>query len=86
MSANLTGKISGENTLSGKLSTQIKDVTEIMQYGSIYEFPNQGVTSTLYITSDENAAYRWDLSNNRYYCIGRNYQEIEEINGGEING
>ena len=86
MSANLTGKISGENTLSGKLSTQIKDVTEIMQYGSIYEFPNRGVVSTLYITSDENAAYRWDLSNNRYYCIGRNYQEIEEINGGEING
>lgn len=84
MSANLTGKISGENTLSAKLSTQIKDVTEIMQYGSIYEFPNRGVVSTLYITSDENAAYRWDETGSKYFCIGRDYKEIENILGGAL--
>jgi hypothetical protein len=55
-----------------------------MQYGSIYEFPNRGVASTLYITSDENAAYRWDETGSKYFCIGRDYKEIENILGGAL--
>ena len=44
--------------------------------------PNVGAVNHIYIVEDENAVYRWDESNIKYFCIGRDYDEIKIINGG----
>lgn len=33
----------------------------------------------VYMIKEENASYRWDEENSKYYCIGRDYNEIEII-------
>ena len=43
------------------------------------ELPNRGEKSTLYVVASENATYRWDEENSRYFCIGRDYEELEII-------
>lgn len=43
------------------------------------ELPNRGTSSTVYIVTDENASYRWDEDNSKYFCIGRDYEELEII-------
>lgn len=51
------------------------------------ELPNRGKSSVIYIVADENASYRWDEDNNKYFCIGRDYEEIKIIIcGGNANG
>lgn len=43
------------------------------------ELPNRGESSTVYIVADENATYRWDEENSKYFCTGRDYEELEII-------
>ena len=84
-SGNLTGTLSGEGSLSGKVSAAVVDASKIVQKGSIYEFPNRGDSEKLYIDTSENAAYRWDEAASKYYCVGRDWQEINAIQGGNLN-
>ena len=46
------------------------------------KLPNLGNSGTTYFVKDENATYRWDDTDLKYYCVGRDYQEIKVINGG----
>lgn len=55
---------------------------EICNGKDIFDFPNRGNVHTLYIATEENACYRWDETNSKYFCIGRDYSEIEIIDGG----
>lgn len=45
------------------------------------EFPIVGKEKTLYIAKKEKASYYWDSSNLKYECIGRDYEEVNIING-----
>ncbi|WP_427112454.1 hypothetical protein [Megasphaera sueciensis] len=85
MSENLTGAISGGSSLSGAIGAAVVDNTKILQFSSIYEFPNRGDTGKIYIDTSENATYRWDEAASKYYCVGRDYQEIGTISGGTAN-
>lgn len=82
----LIGKISGEKQIRGFLNVGLLDVKHIFQYESKLNFPNVGDVNSLYIATSENAAYRWNENDLFYYCIGRDWQEIELINGGNANG
>ena len=53
-----------------------------VQVESIGNLPNVGSEGTVYFVKDENATYRWDEAGLKYYCTGRDYQEIKVINGG----
>lgn len=57
--------------------------TEGKVYETIYEFPNRGNPKVLYIARSENAIYRWDEKLGKYFCIGRDYTEINNIDGGK---
>lgn len=55
-------------------------------YASKSDFPAVGDVNKIYIARDENAVYRFNEDDLYYYCIGRDYKEIEFINGGVENG
>lgn len=81
----LAGTISGQSALSGAIGAAVVDNTKILQFSSIYEFPNRGDTGKIYIDTSENATYRWDEAASKYYCVGRDYTEIDTISGGAAN-
>ncbi|KMO86059.1 hypothetical protein AB840_09955 [Megasphaera cerevisiae DSM 20462] len=83
---NLVGTLSGSSILNGTISAGVVDNTKIIQCSSIYEFPNRGDMGKIYIDTSENASYRWDEAASKYYCVGRDYQEIDTITGGTANG
>lgn len=58
----------------------------VTQVQTRYELPNRGKSGKVYFVKDENATYRWDEENLKYFCVGRDYREIEYINGGDANG
>ena len=92
----LIGTLSGQSTLSGsitpiqgmegEISNGVYIEKSVLTYNTHYEFPNLGRINTLYIAEDENKAYRWDVTNLRYYCVGSDYTEIDTIIGGNANG
>lgn len=66
------------------LSSRISATVEVAVRG---ELPNRGKANTIYIVTEENASYRWDEANGKYFCIGRDYEEVEIIIcGGNANG
>lgn len=73
-----------------KLNKKIEDI-EIaggggaMQVQNKQSLPNIGNAKLVYFVIDENATYRWDDVDLRYYCVGRNYEEIQIINGGNAS-
>ncbi len=88
MDRQLTGKLCDTNgSMNAGFGSPVvqKDITKFIQYNSIYEFPNRGDLGILYVDSRENATYRWDETASKYYCVGRDYQEIDRISGGIIN-
>ena len=44
--------------------------------------PSIGETGYGYYIQDEKALFVWDDTNLKYYCIGRDYEEIKIISGG----
>lgn len=54
----------------------------ILYEDSYLKFPTIGNENQIYIDTSENATYRWDDADLKYYCIGRDYKEIKVINGG----
>lgn len=53
-----------------------------VQVEALANLPNVGSENTVYFVKNENATYRWDDAGLKYYCTGRDYQEIKVINGG----
>lgn len=53
-----------------------------VQVEALANLPNVGSENTVYFVKNENATYRWDEAGLKYYCTGRDYQEIKVINGG----
>ena len=56
---------------------------EIVYLSDTYlDFPSVGNAHQIYIDTGDNAIYRWDGTETKYFCTGRDYNEIQIINGG----
>lgn len=84
--ASLSARLTSAQRLSAEISVGLLGVKSTYQFGTRYDFPTVGEKDALYIAADENAAYRWNEGDLHYYCIGRDYNEIKLINGGDANG
>ena len=49
------------------------------EFNNRYEFPSIGKPNMIYVATDEKASYIFDTTQNIYYCIGRDYNEIDSI-------
>lgn len=64
------------------LETRVNQAHGSMTVKSYGELPDVGSADIVYIIEDENAIYRWDATNSKYFSVGRDYNEIEVIYGG----
>ena len=80
MSKKFGGRIEPFATLQGNIEKPSggSPKSEIC-FNSYKEFPSIGNSEKLYIATDENAIYRWDGEENVYICIGRDWNNISEI-------
>lgn len=60
-----------------------KDVTQtvskVIEANGTADFPELGNTDVLYIDSSDNSAYKWSSKISAYYCVGRDYFSIKQI-------
>lgn len=60
-----------------------KDVTQtvskMIEANGTADFPELGDTDVLYIDSSDNSAYKWSSKISAYYCVGRDYFSIKQI-------
>lgn len=49
----------------------------------LIDFPTIGKENVVYIDELQNAVYRWDDENIKYYCVGKDYEKIDIILGGD---
>lgn len=60
-----------------------KDVTQtvskVIEANGTADFPELGDTDVLYIDSSDNSAYKWSSKISAYYCVGRDYFSIKQI-------
>ncbi len=60
-----------------------KDVTQtvskVIEANRTADFPELGDTDVLYIDSSDNSAYKWSSKISAYYCVGRDYFSIKQI-------
>lgn len=61
------------------ISSESKNVVEKQNYLS---FPSVGDSNLFYIDTENNSVYRWDGNEIKYFCIGKNYENIDVISGG----
>lgn len=64
------------------LETKVNQAHGSVTVKSYGELPNVSSADIVYIIEDENAIYRWDATNLKYFSVGRDYNEIEVIYGG----
>ena len=64
------------------LETKVNQAHGSVTVKSYEELPDVGSADIVYIIEDENAIYRWDATNSKYFSVGRDYNEIEVIYGG----
>ena len=57
--------------------------SKIQTYGYKFSLPTTGEEGVIYCVTDENAQYRWDAFSRQYFCIGRDYKEIQVLHGGQ---
>ena len=77
--AKISGNVNGSGTIGGQIG-KAQGVRELV-FKNRFEFPNIGKTDMLYIALDEKAVYIFDEELNVYHCVGRDYREIEIIQG-----
>ena len=70
-----------EGTEQEWLDSLVSDAAMIT-YPTHYDFPNLGRNNVGYIATEENKIYRWDGTDQRYYCIGSDIHDIKVIDGG----
>ena len=94
----LSGVLSSSNRLSGSLNIGIdgrkyytkEEINALLQdlaitvisADSYLEFPITGKSTSIYVDTSTNKAYRWDDENTKYFCVGSDYNDIDCINGG----
>ena len=66
--------------------TSVNEKAEIVEKSSYLLFPSIGNSKNIYVDSTDNIIYRWDEKGLRYYQISYNYNNLEEIIGGNANG
>ena len=54
-------------------------VSKIVEAGGTADFPELGENDVLYIDSTDNSAYKWSSKISAYYCVGRDYFSIKQI-------
>lgn len=54
-------------------------VTKVIEANGTADFPELGDTDVLYIDSSDNSAYKWSSKISPYYCVGRDYFSIKQI-------
>ena len=79
--ARITGNINGSGTVSGQIGKAQSVYVRELEFKNRFEFPSIGRSDMLYIALDEKAVYIFDGEKNVYHCIGRDYREIEIIQG-----
>lgn len=56
-----------------------------VKVNTLFDLPEQGQVNIVYIVRRDNSAYRWDEASQNYICIGRDWMEINCINGGDAS-
>ena len=79
--ARITGNINGSGTIGGQIGKAQNVYVKELEFANRFEFPNIGKENMIYVALDEHAAYIFDGEQNVYHCIGRDYREIEIIQG-----
>ena len=77
----ITGSINGGGAVKGLLDKAQSVYVRELEFKNRFEFPSIGKADMLYIATDENAVYIFDEKRNVYICIGRDYREIDIIQG-----
>ncbi len=54
-------------------------ISKIIEAGGTADFPELGENDVLYIDSTDNSAYKWSSKISAYYCVGRDYFSIKQI-------
>jgi len=88
MSLRIEQSVNIARPLSVEMEVQMASMLvrlDIITKDSYLEFPTVGKVDALYVDAAENSIYRWDDTNLKYYCIGRDYKEIEVIKGGTLS-
>ena len=87
-SAGLGGSLTAYAELTGSIGSGVEkvNVSKTLQAETRHELPITGESDAVYFVVEENAVYRWDAANLKYFCCGRDYSEIEVINGGDLDG
>ena len=75
----ISGSITGKGRIGGNILMPQKVYVKELRFANHYEFPAMGNSECLYIAVDENATYRYDDGERAYFCVGRDYKEIEVI-------
>lgn len=81
----ITGSISTMNLYDYYTKEEIKKLfgtIVTLKKDSYFNFPNVGDDGILYVDISQNATYLWDSDSMSYQCIGRDYERIQQINGG----
>lgn len=68
--------------LSGESLTMYDITQDVMKIGEADEptdLPSIGDVDTLYITYQPPACWKYSTITNKYYCVGRNYRELQRI-------
>ena len=63
----------------------LESSTKEIQVNTLFDLPETGQVGIVYIVVKENAAYRWDAEGSNFICIGRDWNEIQCINGGDAS-
>lgn len=77
----ITGNINGLGTVSGQIGKAQGVYVRELEFANRFEFPSIGKDNMIYVATDEHAAYIFDGEHNVYHCIGRDYREIDVIQG-----
>ena len=74
--AEISGKVLAGGYVSGTVKMPEKAGTAELVFANRFEFPNVGRADRLYISTDENAAYRFDTAQNIYIKLN-DYDAIQ---------
>lgn len=87
-SMGLKGSIGTMNLYDYYTKEEIKEIfgnVVTMRKASYFDFPNVGSDGTFYVDVGAGSTYIWDTDTNTYVCIGKDYEKIQTINGGNAN-
>lgn len=78
-SNSVSGSVNGGQDIGGNVDKAQSVYVKELYFASRFYFPSIGEDDKLYIATDEKALYIFDTTQNIYYCVGRDYNEIGSI-------